>query len=121
MYIRETLVRHEDSEKRKKNEKNRVRNQIVNFRTSLEEREKIENRIKLSGLSKSEFFIQSCMNQKIVCCGNVKVFDEINKQLAVIVEHICSVDFPHNLDEEVMENLRTIVELSAGLNAEKED
>lgn len=119
MYIRETLVRHEDSEKRKKNEKNRVRNQIMNFRTSLEERKKIENRIKLSGLTKSEFFIQSCMNQKIICCGNVKVFDEINKQLSAIMEHITSTDFPNNLDDEILENLRTIMELSAGLNAEK--
>lgn len=59
------------------------------------------------------------MNQKIVVHGNIKVFAEINKQLSVIMEHIKSTDFQKNLDEDVLENLRTIMELSAGLNLEK--
>lgn len=119
MFIRENLKNNSLPEKGKKNRPLRVRNQILNFRTSPEERKKIENRIALSGLTKSEFFIQSCMNQKIVVYGNVRVFAEINKQLSVIMEHIISTDFPDDLDENVMENLRTIMELSAGLNIEK--
>ena len=119
MFIRDNLKNNSSPVKKKSDEHARVRNQILNFRTSSEEREKIENRIALSGLTKSEFFIQSCMNQKIVVHGNVKVFAEINKQLSVIMGHITSTDFPDNLDEKILENLRTIMELSAGLNVEK--
>lgn len=118
MYIRESLQKKEVTHKKKKDEHARKRNQIINFRTTPEERIKIENRIAISGLSKSEFFIQSCMHQKIICNGNVKVFSEINKQLNNIMEHIYSVDFPNNLDENILENLRTIMELSVGLNSE---
>ena len=119
MFIRDNLTQNVPSEKKKNDEHARVRNQILNFRTSPEERKKIEDRIALSGLTKSEFLIQSCMNQKIVVHGNVKVFAEINKQLSVIMEHITSTDFPNNLDDEILWNLRTIMELSAGLNVEK--
>ena len=59
------------------------------------------------------------MNQKIIVYGNVKVFAEINKQLTAIMEYITSTDFPNNLDDEILENLRTIMELSAGLQLEK--
>lgn len=119
MFIRDNLKNNSSPEKKKKDEKARVRNQILNFRTTPEERKKIENRIALSGLTKSEFLIQSCMNQKIVVYGNVKVFAEINRQLSAIMEHITSTDFPNNLDDEILENLRTIMELSAGLKLEK--
>lgn len=119
MFIRDNLTQNTPSVKKKADEHARVRNQILNFRTTPEERKKIEDRIALSGLTNSEFFIQSCMNQKIVVHGNVKVFAEINKQLSVIMGHITSTDFPENLEEDVLENLRTIMELSAGLNLEK--
>lgn len=119
MFIRDNLTQNTASKKKKDDEYARVRNQILNFRTTPEERKKIEDRIALSGLTKSEFLIQSCMNQKIVVHGNVKVFAEINKQLSVIMGHITSTDFPENLEEDVLENLRTIMELSAGLQLEK--
>ncbi|MDT3844066.1 MAG: hypothetical protein LIV11_05785 [Bacillota bacterium] len=118
MFIRDSLGNKEKKPKKKKNEKNRYRNQILNFRCTPEERKKIENRQKLMGLTRQDFLIQSCMNQKVVCYGNVKVFDEINKSLKEIVEHICSIDFPENIDEDIIENLKTIVEMSAGLNKE---
>ena len=43
--------------KKKKNEKNRKRNVIMNFRVSPAEKEAIEARIAMTGLSKSDFFI----------------------------------------------------------------
>jgi hypothetical protein len=118
MFIRDNLGNKEKKPKKKKNEKNRYRNQIWNFRCTKEEREKIENRCRLMGLTRQDFLIQSCMNQKVVCYGNVKVFNEINKSLKEIVEHICSVDFPENIDENIIENLRTIVEICDGINKE---
>ena len=97
--------------KKKKDEKARKRNVIMNFRVSPQEKELIEKRIALSGLSKSEFFIQSCMYQKILVKGNVRTYDEMRKQLAVIKEHLSKVESTEDLELDVMESLRMIAEM----------
>ena len=97
--------------KKKKDEKARKRNVIMNFRVSPQEKELIEKRIALSGLSKSEFFIQSCMYQKILVKGNVRTYDEMRKQLAVIKEHLSKVESTEDLELDVMESLRMIAEI----------
>ena len=63
IYKRATL--HTISVKTKK-EESRKRNVILNFRVSEKEKELIEKRIELSGLKKSEFFIQSCLYQVFI-------------------------------------------------------
>ena len=97
--------------KKKKDENARKRNVIMNFRVSPQEKELIEKRIALSGLSKSEFFIQSCMYQKILVKGNVRTYDEMRKQLAVIKEHLSKVESTEDLELDVMESLRMIAEI----------
>lgn len=99
------------TQKKKNDGKLRKRNMIMNFRVSAQEKELIEKRIALSGLSKSEFFIQSCMYQKILVKGNVRTFDEMKKQLAVIKKHLSEVEAAENLELEVLESLRMIAEI----------
>ena len=74
IYVRE-------GEKNKRDEHNRVRNHGLNFHVTEEEMKLIERRIELSGLSKSTFFIESCLYQKILVKGNIKSFDKIKKRL----------------------------------------
>ena len=73
IYRRETLKTNTTS--KKKDEKRRKRNVIMNFRVSPEEKERIEERIALSGLKKSEYFINSCVNNKVTAYGNVRTVD----------------------------------------------
>lgn len=96
---------------KKKNEKNRVRNTSLNFRMSPRERELIEARIKLSGMPKGEFFIQSCLYQAILVKGNVKTFDAIRKEMKAIDEHLRQIDTAADLDEKLLLELRTILEI----------
>ena len=103
---------------KKKNEKNRKRSVIVNFRVTPEEKQLVDERIALSGLPKAEFFIQSCMHQKIVTFGNVKTFDVIRKKLLVIDEHLQTVPKSEELDIGVLESLRMILEMFHGLERE---
>lgn len=105
---------------KKKNEKNRKRSVIVNFRVTQEEKQLIDERIALSGLPRAEFFIQSCMNQKVITFGNVKTFDAIRKKLLVIDEHLQAVQKSEELDLEILESLRMILEMLAGLEREDE-
>lgn len=105
---------------KKKNEKNRKRSVIVNFRVTPEEKQLIDERIALSGLPRAEFFIQSCMQQKVITFGNVKTFDAIRKKLLVIDEHLQAVQKSEELDLEILESLRMILEMFAGLEREDE-
>lgn len=105
---------------KKKNEKNRKRSVIVNFRVTPEEKQFIDERIALSGLPRAEFFIQSCMYQKVITFGNVKTFDAIRKKLLVIDEHLQAVEKSEELDLKILESLRMILEMFAGLEREDE-
>ena len=105
---------------KKKNEKNRKRSVIVNFRVTPEEKNLINERIALSGLPRAEFFIQSCMYQKVITFGNVKTFDAIKKKLVVIDEHLQAGGKSEELDLEILESLRMILEMLAGLEREDE-
>ena len=105
---------------KKKNEKNRKRSVIVNFRVTPEEKQLIDERIALSGLPRVEFFIQSCMYQKVITFGNVKTFDWMKKKLLVIDEHLQAVEKSKELDLKILESLRMILEMFAGLERKDE-
>lgn len=105
---------------KKKNEKNRKRSVIVNFRVTPEEKQLIDERIALSGLPRAEFFIQSCMYQKVITFGNVKTFDGMKKKLLVIDEHLQAVEKSEELDLKILESLRMILEMFAGLGRKDE-
>ena len=117
IYRRDTLV--SGVRPKKKNEKNRKRNTIVNFRVTPVEKRLLDERIALSGLTKADFFIQSCLHQKVVTFGNVKTYDAIKKRLAVIDTHIQAISKSEELDLEVLESRRMILEMFDGL--EKDD
>ena len=105
---------------KKKNEKNRKRSVIVNFRVTPEEKQLIDERIALSGLPRAEFFIQSCMYQKVITFGNVKTFDAIKKKLVIIDEHLQAIRKTEKLDLEILESLRMILEMFVGLERKDE-
>ena len=92
----------------------------MNFRVTPEEKQLIDERIALSGLPRAEFFIQSCMYQKVITFGNVKTFDGIKKKLLVIDEHLQAVEKSEELDLKILESLRMILEMLAGLERKDE-
>ena len=60
------------------------------------------------------------MHQKVITFGNVKTFDAIRKKLVVIEEHLQAVEKSEELDLEILESLRMILEMFAGLEREDE-
>lgn len=97
--------------KKKKDEKARVRNTILNFRVSPAEKQLIENRIALSGLPKNKFFIESCLYQAILVKGNIRTFSEIKAKMAEIASAVDKNPNLEELDPELRDSLRTILEL----------
>lgn len=100
-----------DTPQKKKNEKNRKRNTIMNFRVSPQEKELIEARIKLLGMPKAEFFIESCLYQKVLVKGNIRTFTEIKNQVKEIGDVVNKNPNLEDLDPVQTESLRTILEI----------
>ena len=103
-----------DTPKRKDDEKARKRNVIVNFRVSQKEKELIDRRIELSGLKKSDYFIESCLYQKILVKGNIRTSDTMRAQLGKIAEILNASegkDFSDVFSQEDGMTLKTIAEI----------
>jgi hypothetical protein len=113
IYRRSTQL--SDTPKKKKNEKNRVRNTIMNFRVSPQEKELIDARIALTGLPRAEFFIESCLYQTILVKGNVKIFGDVNSKVSELGNVIFENNSIENLDMEQQESLITILEIMNSL------
>ena len=109
IYRRETQIK--STEKKVKNEKNRVRSMILNFRVTPIEKEMIEARIRITGLPKAEFFIKSCLHQELSVVGNVRTFSEMKNQIDEIYSIMKCNPYLDELDDEHRESLRIILEL----------
>ena len=95
----------------------RKRNIIMNFRVTQEEKKLIDDRIALSGLSRADFFIKSCMHQKISTFGNIRTFEKIKRKMVLIDRHLQEVERTEKLDVEILESLRMILEMLDGLDS----
>ena len=94
--------------------KARKRNVILNFRVTEQERNLIEKRIELSGLKKSDYFIESCLYPKILIKGNIRTSDKMKEQLARIAEALKESeeeDFSDVLSGEDVIALKMILEM----------
>ncbi len=109
IYRRSTQL--SNTPRKKKNDKNRVRNALLNFRVTQKERQLIEARIAATGLTKAEFFIQSCLYQAILVKGNIRSFTILQKkmeELAVAIERNPNLE---EFDPVQAETLRIILEI----------
>lgn len=118
IYRRTTLI---SGTKKKKDEKKRKRNIIMNFRVSPEEKQMIEERVKLSGMAKGEYFIQSCMHQKISVLGNIRTFDAIKESVSKLDRKLMELQSVKELDEVTLESLRMVLELLDGIYNKREE
>ena len=99
--------------KKKRNEKNRKRNTFLNFRVTEKERNLIDRRIAISGMTKAEFFIQSCLYQAILVRGNIRTFDKIRERLSAIESKLSDMEKNPELSKDDLMELRTILEMLA--------
>lgn len=112
MYKRKSSEKLSKQTKRK-TEHNRKRNVIVNFRMSPHEKEMLDNRIKLSGMQRQNYMINSVLYQKIITVGNIKTFEEIWKFLLDIQKDLNNSNII--IDDVKVSSLKTICEIISGL------
>lgn len=105
--------------KKRKDDKNRLRNKTVGFRVSPEEWEQFEIAVKLSGLSKQDYLIERIQQRDIVVNGNPRVYKALRNELARVLEKLETVDSP---DSELLETITLISKTLDGLkNGQEKD
>mgnify|MGYP003495744567 FL=1 len=95
-----------------RNEKNRKRNQLLNFHLTSEDKEEIYKRVKLSGRTLQDFMTQSALCQQIVVLGNERLRERIIdrlKELGPLLHEIAEGKCDNEL---VMAELRMIYEIA---------
>lgn len=104
--------------KKKKNEHNRLRDIIVNFRVSPKEKAVLDARIAATGMGKQDYYRQSCLYQKILVKGNVKTFTAIKDSVRDLSDRIDKNPDLTALDAADAERLKTILEMMCCLSGE---
>lgn len=103
--------RQKAQQKKKKDEHNRKRDIIVNFRMSPEERAELEQRILISGKKKQDYMIQSSLEQKLEIVANRKMLMEIQHRMDEIETELKRVVSADAVDMEKLVGLKSLIEL----------
>ena len=82
-------------------------------------RDLINARIAVTGMKKRDFFIQSCLYQKILVKGNVRSFSTIMDTLRDLTEKIDKTPNLENLDPMDAERLLTILQIMDNIYGRK--
>ena len=97
--------------KKKKDEHNRKRDIIVNFRMSPEERAELEQRILISEKKKQDYMIQSRLEQKLEIVAKRKMLMDIQHRMDEIETELKRVVSADAVDMEKLVGLKSLIEL----------
>lgn len=99
--------------------KGRWRNVIISFRMSPQERDDLNVRVKLSGLTKQDYIIKRLSERDIVVQPNTRVYKALRNQMAEILEELKRIDNGADIDSDLLDIIQITVQTYNGL-AEKE-
>lgn len=99
--------------------KGRWRNVIISFRMSPQERDDLNVRVKLSGLTKQDYIIKRLSERDIVVQPNTRVYKALRNQMAEILSELQRIENGADIDSDLLEIIQITVQTYNGL-AEKE-
>lgn len=99
--------------------KGRWRNVIISFRMSPQERDDLNVRVKLSGLTKQDYIIKRLSERDIVVQPNTRVYKALRNQMAEILEELKRIDNGADINSDLLDIIQITVQTYNGLE-EKE-
>lgn len=101
------------------NNKGCWRNVIISFRMSPQERDDLNVRVKLSGLTKQDYIIKRLSERDIVVQPNTRVYKALRNQMAEILEELKRIENGADIDSDLLDIIQITAQTYNGL-AEKE-
>ena len=99
--------------------KGRWRNVIISFRMSPQERDDLNVRVKLSGLTKQDYIIKRLSERAVIVQPNTRVYKALRNQMADILTELRRIENSANIDSDLLDKIQITVQTYNGL-AEKE-
>ena len=99
--------------------KGRWRNVIISFRMSPQERDDLNVRVKLSGLTKQDYIIKRLSERDVIVQPNTRVYKDLRNQMADILTELRRIENSANIDSDLLDKIQITVQTYNGL-AEKE-
>lgn len=99
--------------------KGRWRNVIISFRMSPQERDDLNVRVKLSGLTKQDYIIKRLSERAVIVQPDTRVYKALRNQMAEILEELKRIDNGAGIDSDLLDIIQITVQTYNGL-AEKE-
>lgn len=99
--------------------KGRWRNVIISFRMSPQERDDLNVRAKLSGLTKQDYIIKRLLERDVIVQPNTRVYKALRNQMADILTELRRIENSANIDSDLLDIIQIMTQTYNGL-AEKE-
>jgi len=99
--------------------KGRWRSLAVAFRMSPEENADLDIRVKLSGLTKQEYFLRRISEREVVVQGgSTRVYKALRNQMADILHELKQLEASGGVNDELLATLRLVAETVGGMKDE---
>ena len=99
--------------------KGRWRNVIISFRMSPQERDDLNVRVKLSGLTKQDYIIKRLSERDVIVRPNTRVYKALRNQMADILTELKRINNGADIDSDLLDIIQITAQTYNGL-AEKE-
>ena len=99
--------------------KGRWRNVIISFRMSPQERDDLNVRVKLSGLTKQDYIIKRLSERDVIVQPNTGVYKALRNQMAEILSELKRIENGADIDSDLLDIIQITAQTYNGL-AEKE-
>ena len=99
--------------------KGRWRNKTTSFMMSPEEREDLDTRVRLSGLTKQEYMVRRLLERDVVVQPSSRIFKALRDQMTEILEELKRIENGANIDDELLATIKTVAETYNGLEEKK--
>ena len=90
--------------------KGRWRNIIVSFRMSPQERDDLDIRVKLSGLTKQDYIIKRLLERNVIVQPSSRLFKALRNQMTEILTELKRIENGANVDDELIAVIKTVAE-----------
>ena len=90
--------------------KGRWRNVIVSFRMSPQERDDLDIRVKVSGLTKQDYIIKRLLERDVIVQPSSRLFKALRNQMTEILTELKRIENGANVDDELIAVIKTVAE-----------
>ena len=97
----------------------RWRNKTTSFMMSPEEREDLDTRVRLSGLTKQEYMVRRLLERDVVVQPSSRIFKALRDQMTENLEELKRIESGASVDDELLATIKTVAETYNGLEEKK--